>query len=122
MVVDNRKERWSTMGYFKQLEIELQDIRDPHMRAVVLWKRAHEHLMTAEELWAVMTDEVKMERALTLWENEMSLPLPKKASDHVALLPRRRDLERKGNPACVVGWALIVSALVAGVTVIAVSL
>jgi len=110
------------MGYFKQLEIELQDIRDPHMRAVVLWKRAHEHLMTAEELWAVMTDEVKMERALTLWENEMSLPLPKKASDHVALLPRGRDLQRKGNRACVVGWALIVSALVTGVTVIAVAL
>jgi len=110
------------MGYFQQLEIELQDIGDPHMRAVVLWKRAHEHLMTAEELWAVMTDEVKMERALTLWENEMSLPLPKKASHHVALLPRRRDLRPKKNRMCVVGWALIVSALVAGVTVIVVSL
>jgi hypothetical protein len=110
------------MGYFKQLEIELQDIRDPHMRAVVLWKRAHEHLMTAEELWAVMTDEVKMERALTLWENEMSLPLPKKANDHVALLPRRRDLRPKSNRKCVVGWALIVSALVAGVTVVVVAL
>ena len=110
------------MGYFKQLEIELQDIRDPHMRAVVLWKRAHEHLMSAEELWAVMTDEVKMERALTLWENEMSLPLPKQASDHLALLPRSRDLRPKKNRMCVVGWSLIVSALVAGVTVIVVSL
>jgi hypothetical protein len=110
------------MGYFKQLEAELQGIDDPRMREIVLWKRAHEHLMTAEELWAVMKDEVKMERALTLWENEMSLPLPKKASDHVALLPRRRDLRPKKNRMCVVGWAFIVSALVAGVTVIVVSL
>jgi len=110
------------MGYFQQLEIELQGIDDPRMREIVLWKRAHEHLMTAEELWAVMTDEVKMERALTLWENEMSLPLPKQASDHVALLPRRRDLRPKKNRMCVVGWLLVVSALVTGVTVIVVAL
>ena len=109
------------MGYFKQLEIELQDIRDPHMRAVVLWKRAHEHLMTAEELWAVMTDEVKMERALTLWENEMSMPLPRRASDHVAL-HTAMDLQPRSNRVCVIGWSLIVSALVVGVTVIVVSL
>jgi hypothetical protein len=109
------------MGYFKQLEAELQDIRDPHMRAVVLWKRAHEHLMTPVELWTIMTDEVRMERALTLWENEMSMPLPRRASDHVAL-QTPMDLQPRSNRVCVIGWALIVSALVVGVTVIVVSL
>jgi hypothetical protein len=109
------------MGYFQQLEAELQGIDDPRMREIVLWKRAHEHLMTAEELWAVMKDEVRMERALTLWENEMSMPLPKKASDHVAL-QTPMDLQPKSNRVCVIGWALIVSALVVGVTVIVVSL
>jgi hypothetical protein len=72
------------MGYFKQLEIELQDIHDPYMRQVILWKRAHEHKMTAEELWAVMTDEVKMQRALTLWENELEVPRQRRALDHIA--------------------------------------
>jgi hypothetical protein len=116
------EERWNTMGYFKQLEIELQDIHDPYMREVVLWKRAHEHKMTAEELWAVMTDEVKMARALVLWENEMSLPDPVKASDHVAVQPRRRELRPKRNGLCVAGWTLIALSLVAGVTVLVVNL
>jgi hypothetical protein len=110
------------MGYFKQLEIELQDIHDPYMRQVVLWKRAHEHKMTAEELWAVMTDEVKMARALTLWENELDNPLPKRATDHVALQPRRRDLRPKRSKTCVLGWALIALSLVMGVTVLVVNL
>ncbi len=110
------------MGYFKQLEIELQDIHDPYMRQVVLWKRAHEHLMTAEELWAVMTDEVKMQRALVLWENELDTPRPKAASAHVALQPRRRDLRQKRSNTCVLGWSLIFVSLVTGVTVLVVNL
>jgi hypothetical protein len=110
------------MGYFKQLEIELQDIHDPYMRQVVLWKRAHEHLMTAEELWAVMTDEVKMARALTLWENELSTPAPVKAADHVASQPRRRDVRPKRNRMCVAGWTLIGLSLVTGFTVLVVNL
>jgi hypothetical protein len=110
------------MGYFKQLEIELQDIHDPYMRQVVLWKRAHEHLMTPEELWEVMTDEVKMQRALTLWENELFTPEPVKATDHVALQTRRRDLRPKRNRMCVAGWTLIAVSLVTGVTVLVVNL
>ena len=122
IVVDNPNERWNTMGYFKQLEIELQDIHDPHMRQVVLWKRAHEHLMTAEELWAVMTDEVKMERALTLWENELFTPLPVKSGDHVSLQTLRRDVRPRRNGMCVAGWSLIFLALGTGVTVLVVNL
>jgi hypothetical protein len=110
------------MGYFKQLEIELQDIHDPYMRQVVLWKRAHEHLMTAEELWAVMTDEVKMQRALVLWENELFTPEPVKAADHVALQTRRRDVRPRKNGMCVAGWTLIAVSLVTGVTVLVVNL
>ena len=110
------------MGYFKQLEIELQDIHDPYMRQIVLWKRAHEHKMTAEELWAVMTDEVKMARALTLWENELDNPQPRRATDHVALQVRRRDLRPKRSGTCVLGWSLIAVSLVTGVTVLVVNL
>jgi hypothetical protein len=121
-VVDNWNERWNEMGYFKQLQIELQDVHDPYMRDVVLWKRAHEHKMTAEELWVVMTDEVRMARALVLWENELSTPAPVKAADHVALQPRRRELRPKRNGLCVAGWALIFVSLVTGVAVLVVNL
>jgi hypothetical protein len=111
------------MGYFKQLEIELQDIHDPYMRDVVLWKRAHEHRMTAEELWAVMTDEVKMARALTLWHNELDTPAPVPATDHVSLVVKRRDLRPvKKSRMCVAGWSMIALALASGVTVLVVSL
>jgi hypothetical protein len=110
------------MGYFKQLEIELQDIHDPYMREVVLWKRAHEHKMTAEELWQVMTDEVKMARALTLWHNELDTPAPKPARDHVALMKRRDLRPVKRSRMCVVGWSMIALALGAGVTVLVVSI
>jgi hypothetical protein len=78
--------------------------------------------MTAEELWAVMTDEVKMQRALTVWENELFQPVPVKAADHVALQTRRRDVRPKRNPMCVAGWTLIAVSLVTGVTVLVVNL
>jgi hypothetical protein len=78
--------------------------------------------MTAEELWAVMTDEVKMARALVLWENELYGPEPVKAADHVALQTRRRDLRPRGNRMCVAGWSLIAVSLVVGVTVLVVNL
>jgi hypothetical protein len=110
------------MGYFKQLEIELQDIHDPYMRQVILWKRAHEHKMTAEELWAVMTDEVKMQRALTLWENELEVPRQRRALDHIALQTRRRDLRVKKSRWRCFGWLLLAGAFTAGVTVVVVSL
>ncbi len=111
------------MGYFKQLEIELQDIHDPYMREVILWKRAHEHKMTAEELWAVMTDEVKMARALVLWDNELNTPQPKPASSHVALQVSRRDLrEPKRSRICVAGWVMIGVSIVTSVVIVAVNL
>ena len=78
--------------------------------------------MTAEELWAVMTDEVKMARALVLWENELSTPAPVKAADHVAVQPRRRELRPKRNGLCVAGWTLIGISLVTGVIVLVVNL
>jgi hypothetical protein len=110
------------MGYFKQLEIELQDIHDPHMREVVLWKRLHQHKMTAQELWDVMVDEQKMQQALTLWRNEQDVPAPVKAKDHVSSHVSRRDLRVKKSRMPLLGWALIIVALVSGLTVLVVSL
>jgi hypothetical protein len=110
------------MGYFKNLEIELQEIHDEELREIVAWHRAHKNLMTPEELWAVMTDEVKLKRAIVLWENSKRLPAPKPATDHVALQVKRRDLRPKRNRVCVLGWSMIAVALATGVTVLVVNL
>jgi hypothetical protein len=111
------------MGYYKNLEIELQDIHDEELREIVAWHRAHQNLMTREELWEIMTDEVKLKRAIVLWQNELDPPKPVPATDHVALIVKRRDLRPANRSSmCVLGWSLIVLALTAGVTVLVVSL
>jgi hypothetical protein len=120
--MSNPKKGGTKMGYYKQLLIELEDIHDPHMREVVLWKRAHEHKMTPEQLWEVMVDEVKMQQALALWRNEENLPAPRSASSHVSLLHVQDENPRAKSYLYLTGWALVIVALVAGVTVVVVSL
>ena len=110
------------MGYFKQLEIELQDIRDPKLREIIEWKRAHQHMLTAEELWHIMIDEAKQDAAIARWRNGEVLPAPVKAADHVSLQVRRRDLRVKRSWQAVLGWSLIGVSLVSAVTILVVSL
>jgi hypothetical protein len=104
------------MGYFKNLEIELQEINDDELREIVAWDKAHQHKLTAHERWSILTDEVKLKRALVLYANELNPPAPKPAKDHVALqLPivSRRAL-RKPSYRSALTWSLIsVTALTA---------
>ena len=104
------------MGYFKNLEIELQEINDDELREIVAWDKAHQHKLSAQERWSILTDEVKLKRALVLYANEQNPPAPKPASDHVALqvpIVSRREL-RKPSYRCALTWSLI------GVTVLTV--
>jgi hypothetical protein len=110
------------MGYFQNLEVELQEIDDPKLREIIEWKRANQHMLTAEELWDIMTDEVKQDAAIARWRNSVVLPSPVKAVDHVALQVRRRDLRVARSSQAVAGWSLIVLALVVSVTILVVSL
>jgi hypothetical protein len=109
------------MGYFKNLEIELQEIHDDELREIVAWDVAHRHLLKPEERWRILTDEVLMKRALVLWQNE-GVPAPKPASEHVALQSRRDLRPARRSRMCVVGWSMIALALLAGVTILVVSL
>jgi hypothetical protein len=118
----NPNERWNKMGYYKNLEVELQEIIDPHLREIIEWKRAHQHMLTGQELWDIMTDEKKQDAALVRWRNEKNLPAPKRAVDHVALQVTRRRLRRRKPDTVVVGWALIGLALFTGVTILVVTL
>ena len=118
-------ERWTIMGYYKNLEIELQEIHDDELREIVAWDKAHQHQLTAEERWSILTDEVKLKRALVLWANELSHPSPKPASEHVALqvpLVRRRDLRqpKRVSYQCALIWSLIGVALVLTVALVGV--
>lgn len=113
------------MGYYKNLEIELQEIHDPELREIVAWDKAHQHKLTAEERWDILTNEVKLKRALVLWDNSR-LPKPKPASEHVALqerVVRRRDLRQpKRSGLCVAGWAMIATAVVTSAVILGVNL
>lgn len=109
------------MGYFKQLEIELQEIHDPKLREIIEWKRAHQHMLTAEELWDIMTDEVKQEIALARWRNGVVLPARVKAADHVALQVVHRE-RSVVHPWAFVGWALIGASLIVSVVILVVNL
>jgi hypothetical protein len=94
------------MGYYKNLEIELQEIHDDELREIVAWDKAHQHKLTAEERWSILTNEVKLKRALVLYANELNPPAPKPATDHVALQVTRREL-RKPSYRCALVWSLI---------------
>lgn len=112
------------MGYFKNLEIELQEIHDDELREIVAWDKAHQHKLSAHERWSILTDEVKLKRALVLYANELNPPAPMPASEHVSLrLPivTRRSL-RKPKPSyrCALTWSLIGVTVLTAVTVLVV--
>jgi hypothetical protein len=118
------------MGYFKNLEIELQEIHDDELREIVAWDKAHQHKLSAEERWAILTDEVKLKRALVLYANELNPPAPKPANMHVALqkpsvevpFVKRRNLrKRKPSYRCALIMSLIGVALLTGVALLVVA-
>jgi hypothetical protein len=115
------------MGYFQNLQVELEDIQDDELREIVAWDHAHRHLLTSEERWRILTNEVLLKRALVLWTNTDGFAqtrlAPKPAADHVALQTSRKDLRvRQPRSFCWVGWSLIGLAVATGVTVLVVSL
>ena len=110
------------MGYFKNLEIELQEIHDPELRQIVAWDMANKHRLTPEERWKILTNEVLLKRALVLWENSEE-PRPKPASAHVALQASRRELRPpKKSYRCVIGWGLIGLSVTAGAIILGVNI
>jgi hypothetical protein len=92
----NPIERWKIMGYYKNMEIELQAhmegelpyIHDRELRRIVMWDAAHRGTLAPEARWRILTNESLLQHALTVWEAGM-VPAPKRAVDHVALQTRR---------------------------------
>jgi len=92
--MSNPNERWNIMGYFQNLQVELEEIQDEELREIVAWDHAHRHLLSAEERYNILTNEVLLKRALVLWVNS-EIPKPVRAADHVALQVSRRSLRQK---------------------------
>ena len=121
------KRKVKLMGYYKNLEIELQEIHDTELFQIVAWDREHKDKLTPEERWNILTDEVKLKRALVLWENSKNPPKPKPASEHVSLqepIVSRRDLRepKRVTYRCALVIGLIGVALLTGVALLVVAL
>jgi hypothetical protein len=111
------------MGYYQNLQAELEEIQDEELREIVAWDHAHRHLLSAEERYNILTNEVLLKRALVLWSNGALLPSSKPAADHVALLGGHGQIRQvKKSRTCILGWFLIAIAFATGVTVLVVSL
>jgi hypothetical protein len=111
------------MGYYQNLQSELEEIHDDELREIVAWDHAHRHLLSAEERYSILTNGVLLKRALVLWSNGELLHPPKPAADHVALQEGDREMPTlKKTRICILGWFLIVIAFVAGVTIVLLSL
>ena len=110
------------MGYYKNLEVELQEITDKELYQIVAWDVAHRDILTPDQRWRILTNEVLLKRALVLWENGET-PAPRSAKSHVALQTRRRDHRpKKKSRMCLVGWSLIALAIGSDVVILVVSL
>jgi hypothetical protein len=110
------------MGYFQNLEIELQEIHNDELREIVAWDKAHQHKLTAEERWKILTNEVLLKRALVLYANELNPPAPKPATDHVALqVVSRRSLRVRPSYQCALVWSLVGVAVLTGVALVVVA-
>jgi len=120
--MSNPNERWNIMGYFQNLQVELEDIQDEELREIVAWDHAHRHLLSAEERYNILTNEVLLKRALVLWGNSET-PKPVRAADHVAL-QTRRERRRKNWPSVqwLVGWRIIDTALIVAILILVVNL
>jgi hypothetical protein len=110
------------MGYYQNLQAELEEIQDEELREIVAWDHAHRHLLSSEERYNILTNEVLLKRALVLWANS-DTPAPKPAADHHALQTcRERQIKSWPSLQWIVGWSLLDTALIVAILILVVSL
>ena len=106
------------MGYYKNIEVEAQQLYDDELREIVEWDMAHRRVMSPVDRMRIISDEKLFARAVVAWRG---VPAPMKASNHVALQTLRRDIRRREKQS-MLGWVLIVVALGVGLAVLLVNL
>ena len=106
------------MGYYKNIEVEAQQLYDDELREIVEWDMAHRRVMSPVDRMRIISDEKLFARAVVAWRG---VPAPMKAANHVALQTLRRDFRRREKQS-MLGWVLIVVALGVGLAVLVVNL
>jgi len=106
------------MGYYKNIEVEAQQLYDDELREIVEWDMAHRRTLSPVDRMRIISDEKLFARAVMLWRG---VPAPMKAANHVALQTLRRDIRRREKQS-MLGWVLIVVALGVGLAVLLVNL
>jgi len=106
------------MGYYKNIEVEAQQLYDDELREIVEWDMAHRRIMSPVDRMRIISDEKLFARAVVAWRG---VPAPMKAANHVALQTLRRDIRRREKQS-MLGWVLIVVALAVGLAVLVVNL
>ena len=107
-----------SMGYYKNIEVEAQQLYDDELREIVEWDMAHRRIMSPVDRMRIISDEKLFARAIVAWRG---VPAPMKAANHVALQTLRRDIRRREKQS-MLGWVLIVVALGVGLAVLLVNL
>jgi len=107
-----------SMGYYKNIEVEAQQLYDDELREIVEWDMAHRRIMSPVDRMRIISDEKLFARAVVAWRG---VPAPMKAANHVALQTLRRDIRRREKQS-MLGWVLIVVALAVGLAVLVVNL
>jgi len=106
------------MGYYKNIEVEAQQLYDDELREIVEWDMAHRRVMSPVDRMRIISDEKLFARAVVAWRG---VPAPMKAANHVALQTLRRDIRRREKQS-MLGWVLIAVALGVGLAVLVVNL
>lgn len=106
------------MGYYKNIEVEAQQLYDDELREIVEWDMAHRRTLSPVDRMRIISDEKLFARAVVAWRG---VPAPMKAANHVALQTLRRDIRRREKQS-MLGWVLIVVALGVGLAVLLVNL
>ena len=107
-----------SMGYYKNIEVEAQQLYDDELREIVEWDMAHRRVMSPVDRMRIISDEKLFARAVVAWRG---VPAPMKAANHVALQTLRRDIRRREKQS-MLGWVVIVVALGVGLAVLLVNL
>ena len=109
------------MGYYKNLEIELEEIQDDELRDIVAWDYAHRHELSSEVRWRILTNEFLLKRAIFEWKHGTPAPVP--ATQHVSLQQKRpRIRNTRISWQGFAGWCLIFAAFISYTVILVVAL
>ncbi len=110
------------MGYYKNIEVEQQEQVDQ----IVRWYKTNADEVPAYLMSLIINDATFLTKVIDAWEDielaTLGEPKPRPASDHVALQVTRRELRPTKTHGSLIGWSLVLCAILTGAIILWVSL